>query len=144
MFAPKDRLITLVLCVTLAFVSSEGCNQNRDLFYAALTDADKAEEVNRGWIPDYLPKSSRAIHIIEQLSPSREWCAFEFLPSDSQGLRGALKNIATLPQSAGRVPSPGASWWPAMLKGNLDPQRIHKEGLNYTSSKRRRILSPLG
>jgi hypothetical protein len=66
--------------------------------------------------------------LTEQLSPSKEWCGFEFLPSDSQSLRETLKSVDSLPQSVRRVPSPGTSWWPAMLKGNLDVQKIHKEG----------------
>jgi hypothetical protein len=27
-----------------------------------------------------------------------------------------------------RVPSPGVSWWPYLLKGNLNAEKIHKAG----------------
>ena len=128
MLTRKERLIILVLCITFPLVFSGGCDKNSHLFYASLAEAAKAGEADRGWIPDYLPKTSRAIHITEQLSPSREWCSFEFLPSDSHDLRGTLMNFALLPQSVKRVPSPRASWWPGMLEGNLDQQRIRKEG----------------
>jgi hypothetical protein len=128
MISSKALLIPAVLCVTLACILVGGCDDNRDLTYSALADAVKAGESDRGWIPDYLPKSSRAIHLIEQDSPSKEWCGFEFLPTDSQSLRETLKSVAALPPSVRRVPIPAASWWPAMLKGNLDVQKIHKEG----------------
>jgi hypothetical protein len=128
MISSKALLIPAVLCVTLACILVGGCDDNRDLSYSALADAVKAGESDRGWIPDYLPKSSRAIHLIEQDSPSKEWCGFEFLPTDSQSLRETLKSVAALPPSVRRVPSPAASWWPTTLKGNLDVQKIHKEG----------------
>jgi hypothetical protein len=124
----KPLLLMSILCVTLACILVEGCDDNRDLFYSAFADAVKAGEINRGWIPDYLPKTSRAIHLNEQDSPSKEWCGFEFLPTDSQSLREHLKSVDALPPSVRRVPSPGGSWWPPMLNGNLNAQKIHKEG----------------
>jgi hypothetical protein len=128
MVSSKALPIPAVLCVTLACILVGGCDDNRELFYSALADAVKAGESDRGWIPDYLPKSSRAIHLTEQDSPSKEWCGFEFLPTDSKSLRETLKSVDTLPPSVRRVPSPGPSWWPSMLKGKLDAQKIHEEG----------------
>jgi hypothetical protein len=128
MIFSKSFLIAPLICVTLACILVGGCGDNRDLFYSALADAAKAGEIDRGWIPDYLPKTSRAIHLTEQDSPSKEWCGFEFLPADSQSLRQILKSVDVLPPSVRRVPGPGVSWWPPMLKGNLDAQKLHKEG----------------
>jgi hypothetical protein len=124
----KRHLTILVFCVTLACVFAEGCADNRELFFSSLADAAKAGESDRGWIPEYLPKTARSIHITEQDSPSKEWCGFEFLPSDSQSLRETLNRVDAFPPPGRRLPSPGATWWPAMLSGNLDPQRIHREG----------------
>jgi hypothetical protein len=81
MIFSKALLILPIFCVTLACVFAGGCDDNRDLFYSTLADAAKAGESDRGWIPDYLPKTSRAIHLTEQDSPSKEWCGFEFLPA---------------------------------------------------------------
>jgi hypothetical protein len=127
MISSKTLLIQQAFCLTLICIFVGGCGANRDLFYSTLDDAAKAGESDRGWIPDYLPKTSRAIHLIEQDSPSKEWCGFEFLPTDAQSLRGTLKSVDALPRSVRRVPNPGVSWWPTMLKGKLDPQKIHKE-----------------
>jgi len=127
MIPSKALLLVPVLCVTLASILVEGCGGKRDLFYGSLADAAKAGEIDRGWIPDYLPKTSRAIHLTEQDSPSKEWCGFEFLPTDSQSLRENLKGVDALPPSVRRVPSPGVSWWPAVLNGELDAQKIHRE-----------------
>lgn len=128
MLSTKRQPIIPVLCAVLACGFAEGCAENRDLFFSSLADATKAGESDRGWIPEYPPKTARAIHITEQLSPSKEWCGFEFLPNDSQNLRETLKRVDAFPSSVRRLPSPGATWWPAMLKGDLDVQRIHKDG----------------
>lgn len=128
MISSKAFLLVPVLCITLACILVEGCSNSHDLFYSAFGDAVKAGEIDRGWIPDYLPKTSRTIHLTEQDSPSKEWCGFEFPPTDSQSLRERLKSVDALPPSMTRVPSPSVSWWPAILRGNLDARKIHKEG----------------
>jgi len=109
-----------------------GCGgDRRESFYPSLADADKAGAITHGWIPDdLLPGSSRAIHEVHEISPATEWCAFEFPPTDSQGLRKNLKSVEALPPSVRRVSSPGVSWWPAVLKGNLDAEKIHREGFD--------------
>jgi hypothetical protein len=60
------KAFLLLSVVWLACMFVAGCGNRRDLFYPALADADKAGELNRGWLPDYLPKTSRAIHLVEQ------------------------------------------------------------------------------
>jgi hypothetical protein len=54
---------------------------------------------------------------------------FEFLPSDSEQFRKALKPVDALPSSLASVTKLGKSWWPSFLEGNLDPKRIHDMGL---------------
>jgi len=68
-----------------------GCGHDHSTFYSSLTDADKAGEITRGWLPDFLPKSSHAIRQVYDLSPSTEWCEFELAPADAQSLRKRKK-----------------------------------------------------
>jgi hypothetical protein len=118
-----------VLCVGLISVLLACGGDRRESFYPSLAEADKDGAITRGWIPDdLLPGSSRTIHEVHEISPSTEWCAFEFLPTDSQRLRKNLKNVDVLPPSVKRVPSPGVPWWPAVLKGNLNVEKIHGAG----------------
>jgi hypothetical protein len=59
----------------------------QESFYPSLADAAKDGAITRGWIPDeYLPQSSFSIREVHDLSPSAEWCAFEFNPTDSKNL----------------------------------------------------------
>ena len=125
MISFKTSLLTTVLCVGLPSIVVAGCGDHRESFYPTLADADKDAAITRGWIPDdLLPGSS--IHEVHEISPSTEWCTFEFLPTDSQALRKSVKGFDALPSSVRHVPSPDVSWWPAVLKGNPDVEKIHK------------------
>lgn len=123
------QLLGVALCLCLTCVLA-GCHDDRfESFYPSLGDAVKDRAVERGWIPSFLPGSSRNIHVTGDLSPSRVWCVFEFLPADSDQLRRSLKPVDTLPPSLRNVPMPRKSWWPSFLEGDLDPKRIHQAGL---------------
>jgi len=127
----------VALCISMASVLVACGGDRSEHFYQTLADADKAGEITRGWIPDdLLPSSSRAIHLVEELSPSREWCAFEFPTADTEILRKNLKAVNALPPSVMRVRSPGVSWWPSVLKGNLDVEKIHRAGFELYSVER--------
>ncbi len=130
MGATKKFLFASLFCSGLVFVLV-GCHSDRpEWFYASLADVSKAEASAQSWIPDdILPASSRTIHAVGELSPSKEWCAFEFLPTDSQRLLKNLQSVEALPPSLSHVPNPGVSWWPTVLRGNLNVDKIHEEGL---------------
>jgi hypothetical protein len=123
------RVIIVWLCLVCLLLACSG--DRNESFYPSLADEDKAGAITHGWIPDdLLPGSSRSIHEVHESSPSIEWCAFEFSPTDSQGLRKNLKSVDVPPPSVKRVPDPYVSWWPAVLRGNLDVNEIHKDGFN--------------
>ncbi len=123
---PKATLFVSVICVGLACVFLACGGGWHESFYPSLAEAEKDGAITRGWIPDFLPKSSRAIHEAHRIEHPRTWCAFEFLSADSESLRKNLKGVDLLPVT--RVLSPGVSWWPAVLKGNLDVRKIHEAG----------------
>jgi hypothetical protein len=123
------QLLGVTLCLCLICVLA-GCHSDRsESFYPSLTAAEKDGVIERRWLPDVLPRSSRNIHVTGDLSPSRVWCVFEFLPADSEQLRKALKPADSLPSSLTDVPKPGKSLWPSFLEGGLDPKRVHEAGL---------------
>jgi hypothetical protein len=124
-------LLRSVICCGLASILVACHSDRQQSFYASLADVGKAEASAQSWIPDdLLPGSSRSIHEAGQVSPSEEWCAFEFLPADSQGFREHLKRVDVLPPSVNHVPSPRMQWWPSVLEGNLDVSKIRTDGLD--------------
>jgi hypothetical protein len=92
-------ILILLIAAWLVFTRLSAKFSDRyESFYPSLTEADKDGAITRGWIPDdILPSSSRNIHDIHDLSPSREWCAFEFATDDSDKLRKNLKRIDLIP-----------------------------------------------
>ena len=143
MGARKKFLFASVLCSGLVSVLVACHGDRPESFYASLADARKAEASAQSWIPDdLLPASSRTIHVVGELSPSKEWCAFKFLPADSQNLLKNLKSLDALPPPVKYVRSPRVSWWPSVLEGNLDVEKIHTmRASSYLSSKDPRTLS---
>lgn len=142
MCATKNFLFASVLCAGLVSVLV-ACHGGRpESFYASLSDVRKAEASAQSWIPDdILPASSRTIHVAGELSPSKEWCAFEFLPTDSQSLLKNLKSFDALPPPVKYVRSPRVSWRPSVLEGNLDVEKIHSAGLQLFVVEDPRTLS---
>ncbi len=121
------RRAVMYLSLTSMLAACGG--DRKEYFYNTLADADKAGEITRGWLPDDLiPSSSRDIRLVEELSPSHEWCSFNFLSGDSQNLRKNLKSVDGLPRAVRHVPRPHVSWWPEMLKGSIKPGEIHHAG----------------
>ena len=100
--------------------------------YATLADARLAGEVDRGWLPDYLPSSSRNIRLINRVEHARTWCAFDFLPSESDAFRQRLAVARSLPALTLRMQGPGTRWWPEVLQGEVDVAGISKAG--YTQA----------
>jgi hypothetical protein len=127
MGATKKFLFASVVCSCLVLIA---CHSDRhESFYASLADVSKTDASAQSRIPDdILPASSRTIHVVGDLSPSKEWCAFEFLPTDSQSLLKNLKSFDVLPPPVKYVRSPRVSWWPSVLVGNLDLEKIHNAG----------------
>jgi hypothetical protein len=122
------QLMARALSVFLA-CALLGCHgDRRESFYPALADAKRDGAIDRGWIPDFLPESSRGIHELHDISPSTTWCAFQFIPSDSSVLRKSLQVDAGALSLVRRVPDPGRSWWPTALTGDIDAARIHSAG----------------
>jgi hypothetical protein len=120
----------LGLCVFLALFLA-GCHgDRRESFYPSLADAKRDGAIDRGWIPDFLPESSRSIHELHDHSPSTQWCAFEFLPAEAPALHKRLKSDASSIPTVRHVPDPGKTWWPAVLAGDLDATKIHGAGLD--------------
>jgi hypothetical protein len=117
---------------------SQACTDRHEYEYKRRADALKAGEVDRGWIPDYLPESAFDIHLAYDPSSPRTWCAFKFSPTDSQAFRKNLKELnGPPPPQLARIGDPGFSWWPSFLRGDVDFVLIRERGLRaYTAEER--------
>jgi hypothetical protein len=127
-----------LLCPILFSVALGGCGSSRsEHFYPTIAEAEKAGEATRGWIPDDLVSpTAENIHLVEGLSPSREWCSFEFRPSDSQSFTTKMAKISSLPSAVRRIANPRVSWWPEELTGDLDVNKLRGDGFELYTVER--------
>jgi hypothetical protein len=107
-----------------------GCRTDRvEWSYASLADVKKADAGAQSWVPDdLLPASAHSIRIAGELSPSYEWGSFDFVPADSQAIVNSLRSVDVLPQSVKSVRNPRVSWWPSLLIGTLNVEKIRAAG----------------
>ena len=120
--------VALAFCVLVALDMWISADERQENSYASLADADRDGAITRGWIPGFLPESSRDIHEVHDLSPSTVWCAFQFDPRDDQKLRKNLKAAGAIFPRQIHIPSAGVRSWPRVLKGDLRPDEIRKAG----------------
>jgi hypothetical protein len=132
------RLLTVALCCFVLLSAFVGCRNHHDTeaFYATRVEAEKSGEFSRGWLPDFLPSSSRSIDLGYDLSPSQVWCAFDFDVADKDAFLSSVKSIDRLAPPITQVPSPHVKWWPKSLEGNLDAQKIRENGFALYSATR--------
>src|ERR1700720_4214592 len=89
---PLTSVRLAAVCILLTFLLVACGNDLRESSYRTLADAKSEGAIDRGWIPDYLPQTSRDIHEIHRIEHSKTWCSFEFLPNDSESLRRTLRS----------------------------------------------------
>jgi hypothetical protein len=80
MVSSKSFLVPPILCVGLSLIVAAGCGDRHESFYPSLAYAIDAGEIDRGWIPNFLPESSRAIHIIYDPASQRHIVHLNSLP----------------------------------------------------------------
>jgi len=125
--------------ILAALLIAAGACRNIDVVtasYATLDEAKKAGAVERGWVPDGLPPGTTEIRDAHDLDSNRHWGLFLFPLSEGDALRGLLQSEeATL---AGRsIDIPGrVEWWPVLLRGALDEEKIKSTGLRAYRSVR--------
>jgi hypothetical protein len=132
------RPLAILFCCFVLVAILCGCRSSHDteVFYAARTDAEKNGEFDRGWLPEVLPKSTHSIYLAYDVSPSTVWCVFEFDPADANAIVNNAQPLGQPVPSLTRVPRPRVKWWPKLLEGNLDLQKIHGAGLVLYSVSR--------
>ena len=134
----KARAQRLVLTLLLLVVGAVACH-NIDVVtasYATLEEAKKAGAIERGWVPDGLPAGTTELRDAHDLDSNRHWGLFLFPESEGEVLRRLLQSEET--RLAGKtIDIPGrVEWWPVLLRGPLDAEKIKSTGLRAYRSQR--------
>lgn len=104
--------------------------------YATLEEAKKAGAIERGWVPDGLPPGTTDLREAHDLDSNRQWGLFMFPQAEREVLRQLLQPDEV--SLTGRtVDIPGrVEWWPVLLRGSLDDEKIKSTGLRGYRSVR--------
>lgn len=108
--------------------------------YRTLADARAAGAIERGWVPDGLPEGTYELREAHDLDSNRRWGLFNFPPGEADALRDLLEHSETsLEGLRCDIPS-RIEWWPVLLRGRLDPERIRTTGLRAYRARRGDLL----
>ena len=134
----------VVLTVALAIPLSSAC-RNLEVVttsYATMAEARQAGAVERGWVPDILPAGAHDIREAhDQTVKSRRWGLFSFRTEDTAGLRDRLGGEMDFAGIGCDAPA-RIEWWPILLRGTLDPERVGLTGLKgYRATDQRLVFA---
>lgn len=97
--------------------------------YATLDEARRAGAIDRGWIPDGLPPGTTELREAHDLDSNRHWGLFSFSQAEAAGLKRLLEARETSLEGV-TIDIPGrVEWWPVLLRGRLDAEKIRSIGL---------------
>ena len=124
--------------VVLLVLGASAC-RNLDVVtesYATLEEARKSGAIDRGWVPDGLPPGTTDLREAHDLDSNRQWGLFMFPQSEGDTLRQLL-HPEELSLTGQTVDIPGrVEWWPVLLRGSLDDEKIKSTGLRAYPSVR--------
>jgi hypothetical protein len=107
--------------------------------YATHGEAVRAGAVNQGWIPGGLPTGIFDIREAHDLDrPRRRWGLFSFPAEDADALARLLARQVSVD---GETCDPPAriEWWPLLLRGVLDDERLATTGLKVYRPENERL-----
>jgi hypothetical protein len=126
------------IAVPLLFTTI-GCSDFHESAYPTAEAARHAGVVERGWLPQVLPARATEIRERHNVDTNEIVGSFAFQATDAEALRG-LEQIPQerVRQIAGphRVPS----WWPEVLRGDLEPPELARADLEILKEKQGEFL----
>ena len=122
----KALLTALVAVVVLAGCSGPTVHT---MTYATVAEARASGAIDRGWVPSDIPDSAYELRAAYAVDGWERWGLFNFPPGEAHALKRILETEET-PLAGTRMEIPSRiEWWPVILRGNLDAERIATTGL---------------
>lgn len=110
---------TVALAAIAAFTT--GCGETRESHFVDRERAVAAGEIDRGWIPDWLPPSARDIRERHHVDSSATLLSFAFDEKDRDQFLRQCEPSGKLPESPSKALTAGISWWPTELRDAKHP-----------------------
>jgi hypothetical protein len=97
--------------------------------YATRAEAEQAGAVERGWVPRGLPASTTDLREAHSDEGGRVWGLFSFAPEDAGAVRALLQPESITAQGLRPEIPARIEWWPVLLRGTLDGEKLKSAGL---------------
>jgi hypothetical protein len=126
--------------VLIGFVAAcAGVNSQTNSF-ATLAEAREAGAMAQGWVPDGLPPGSHDLRAAHLPGTRQRWGIVNFPQAEADSLR-ALLNADEISLEGQRADAPARiEWWPVVLRGELNGDRITATGIRSYRSKDGQLL----
>jgi len=115
----KVKLLMIILSLFTYFA----CSETQDAYYNNIDDAIKQSAVEKGWIPDILPKSSYEIYERHDLDTNTVWLRFKFDKRDISKLISQITEVKPYEIKTIAFSSPNTIWWPKELNNDFLTKR---------------------
>jgi hypothetical protein len=103
--------------------------------FSTLSEARQAGAIANGWIPDGLPPGSHDIREGHVPGTPQRWGIIDF-PTSEDGVLRALLQPEEIRLDGQRCEVPArVEWWPVILRGTLDAERIASTQLRAYRAK---------
>ncbi len=108
------RFVTIwSIVIGLAILTNCKRMESNENYYVDYEAAMKAGEISRGWIPDYMPKSSKEIRLKYNIDTNQVWLFFRLNSSDVGLL---LQSCEESTQNEIKYPHESPNWWSKDLR----------------------------
>lgn len=119
----------LTLAAALVLVAACIGSNVHTMSFATMAEARAAGAADRGWVPASMPDSAYELRVAYEPDGERRWGIFNFRAEDAGAVRALLQSEETS-LSGVRMEIPARiEWWPIVLRGDLDHDRVASTGL---------------
>jgi hypothetical protein len=135
----RRRLLASFVGGATLVVACSGIKSQTNSF-ATLAEARQAGAITSGWIPEGLPASAHDLREGHVPGTPQRWGLFEYPHTEEAALRGLLQ-ANEIRGDGGRCEVPARiEWWPLMLRGQLDADRLATTGVRVYRAKQGDLL----
>ena len=128
-------LSAVSLATVLAVASACSGITSQTNSFASLAEARQAGAITNGWIPEGLPPGSHDIREGHVPGTSQRWGLFEYPQAEEAVLRELLQPDE-IPGDGQQCDVPSRiEWWPLVLRGQLDGNRLAATGVRIYPAK---------
>lgn len=119
-------LVAIVISGAIAALRYFAATEQPSKFYATYEEAEKDGATQRGWIPNFVPKSAFQIWETHDLDTNKQWMRFKFASVDGKLMVSGMTMVERSEHLKCNG-DPGESWWKTKADHPLDIYRVSND-----------------